>query len=72
MALIQARISETEDALISRYTKKHKITKSEFLRGAVREKLDEDSNAPIFGCARGEFTMSDDFDEPLSDFGEYT
>jgi hypothetical protein len=26
---------------------------------------------PIFGCAKGEFKMSDDFDAPLDDFMEY-
>lgn len=26
---------------------------------------------PRFGSARGLITMSDDFDEPLEDFGEY-
>jgi len=24
-----------------------------------------------FGCAKGQFRMSDDFDEPLEDFKEY-
>ncbi|GMO66076.1 MAG: hypothetical protein Ta2A_14070 [Treponemataceae bacterium] len=27
--------------------------------------------APIFGCARGQFQMADDFDAPLEDFREY-
>jgi hypothetical protein len=26
---------------------------------------------PVFGCAKGQFWMSDDFDEPLEDFEEY-
>jgi hypothetical protein len=26
---------------------------------------------PIFGCAKGKFKISDDFDEPLEDFREY-
>jgi hypothetical protein len=26
---------------------------------------------PIFGCAKGEFKMADDFDAPLDDFMEY-
>ncbi|MDR1250454.1 MAG: DUF2281 domain-containing protein, partial [Treponema sp.] len=26
---------------------------------------------PIFGCAKGKFKMSDDFDAPLDDFMEY-
>ena len=26
---------------------------------------------PVFGCAKGEFWMSDDFDAPLEDFAEY-
>jgi hypothetical protein len=34
---------------------------------------DESVNAkrPIFGCAKGQFWMSDDFDAPLEDFAEY-
>jgi hypothetical protein len=26
---------------------------------------------PVFGCAKGEFKMADDFDAPLDDFAEY-
>ena len=26
---------------------------------------------PVFGCAKGQFRMSDDFDEPLEDFKDY-
>jgi len=26
---------------------------------------------PVFGCATGQFWMSDDFDAPLEDFAEY-
>ncbi|MDR2117606.1 MAG: DUF2281 domain-containing protein [Planctomycetaceae bacterium] len=26
---------------------------------------------PVFGCAKGKFKMSDDFDDPLEDFTEY-
>jgi len=26
---------------------------------------------PVFGCAKGQFWMSDDFDAPLEDFSEY-
>jgi hypothetical protein len=26
---------------------------------------------PVFGCAKGRFKMSDDFDAPLDDFKEY-
>ena len=26
---------------------------------------------PVFGCAKGQFVMSKDFDEPLDDFKDY-
>ena len=26
---------------------------------------------PVFGCAKGQFRMADDFDAPLEDFKEY-
>ena len=26
---------------------------------------------PVFGCAKGQFRMADDFDEPLEDFKDY-
>jgi hypothetical protein len=26
---------------------------------------------PVFGCAKGQFRMADDFDAPLDDFMEY-
>ena len=29
------------------------------------------SRAEVFGCMRGQFKMSDDFDAPLDDFAEY-
>jgi hypothetical protein len=32
----------------------------------------DDKKTPVFGCAKGKFKISDDFDEPLSDFAEYT
>jgi len=29
------------------------------------------SRAEVFGCMRGQFKMTDDFDESLDDFEEY-
>ena len=26
---------------------------------------------PVFGCAKGHFKMSEDFDEPMEDFKDY-
>lgn len=26
---------------------------------------------PVFGCAKGQFRMAEDFDEPLEDFKDY-
>jgi hypothetical protein len=72
MAVIQARVSAAEDTLIRRYTQKHKISRSEFLRSAMNEKLSADMRIPVFGCAQGQFKMAADFDEPLEDFREYT
>lgn len=39
----------------------------------IKQNLDEKPNRriPKFGCAKGTFKMSDDFDEPLEDFKEY-
>jgi len=31
----------------------------------------EEKRKPKFGCAKGMFIMSPDFDEPLDDFNEY-
>jgi hypothetical protein len=31
----------------------------------------EQKKVPMPGCARGQFRMSDDFDEPLEDFKDY-
>jgi len=33
-----------------------------------REVVIENSKRPVFGCAKGQFWMSDDFDAPLEDF----
>jgi hypothetical protein len=30
-----------------------------------------EKKTPVFGCAKGQFRMSEDFDEPLEDFNEY-
>jgi hypothetical protein len=43
---------------------KRKITKPS--QGSVKEK-----ESPKFGCAKGHYKMSSDFDEPLDDFKEY-
>ncbi len=39
----------------------------------IKQNVDEKSTKriPKFGCAKGTFKMSDDFDEPLEDFKEY-
>ena len=42
---------------------------AEFLK--KKNKKAEVKNEREFGCARGLFKMSDDFDEPLEDFKEY-
>jgi len=31
----------------------------------------EQKKVPVFGCAKGQFRMAEDFDEPLEDFKEY-
>ena len=31
----------------------------------------EQKNVPVFGCAKGQFRMAEDFDEPLEDFKDY-
>jgi hypothetical protein len=33
--------------------------------------IDNLQKTPVFGCARGQFRMADDFDAPLDDFMEY-
>jgi len=31
----------------------------------------ERKKIPVFGCAKGQFRMADDFDAPLDDFKDY-
>ena len=31
----------------------------------------ESQKIPVFGCAKGQFKMADDFDAPLEDFKDY-
>jgi hypothetical protein len=31
----------------------------------------EQKKIPVFGCAKGQFRMADDFDAPLEDFKDY-
>jgi hypothetical protein len=31
----------------------------------------EQKRKPVFGCAKGQFWMADDFDAPLEDFKDY-
>jgi hypothetical protein len=33
--------------------------------------VDNLRKTPVFGCAKGQFMMADDFDAPLDDFMEY-
>jgi hypothetical protein len=35
------------------------------------EIVNTNAKRPVFGCAKGQFWMSDDFDAPLEDFAEY-
>jgi hypothetical protein len=37
------------------------------LTPTIKEPLKE----RVFGCAKGQFVMADDFDEPLEDFKDY-
>ena len=38
---------------------------------ALPEKKPKRTRAEVFGCMRGKFKMTDDFDAPLEDFKEY-
>jgi len=38
---------------------------------ASPEKISKISRESVFGCMRGQFKMTDDFDAPLNDFAEY-
>jgi len=31
----------------------------------------EEKRVPVFGCAKGQFQIADDFDAPLEDFKDY-
>jgi ABC-type phosphate/phosphonate transport system substrate-binding protein len=42
-----------------------------FLENLLKKKKDKKNLKPIFGSAKGEITISSDFDEPLQDFKEY-
>ena len=56
---------------------------SMFIRGVINhngipfpliaspEMVQKMSRESVFGCMRGQFKMTDDFDEPLDDFKEY-
>ena len=39
--------------------------------GSLQNKGSSASKVPIFGCAKGKFKMSDDFDDELEDFKDY-
>lgn len=43
----------------------------DFLLHKRKSKIQKVENKREFGCAKGEFNMSKDFDEPLEDFKEY-
>ena len=60
------------------YTKLHSLSPS--LKNEVNDFVDfllnkhEKEGAqkkPLFGCAKGKFKMSTDFDQPLDDFKDY-
>ena len=38
---------------------------------APTDKMGKLSNKEVFGCMRGQFKMSEDFNDPLEDFKEY-
>ena len=41
----------------------------DFLFTKLKKELKE--KKPMFGCAKGRFKMSSDFDDPIDDFKEY-
>ena len=52
------------------------FTPVETIAPAMSEKTDESSppvlkKERVFGCAKGQFRMADDFDAPLEDFKDY-
>ena len=46
------------------------IMPSDSCDGMLSERVPTEKR-PVFGCAKGQFWMSDDFDAPLEDFAEY-
>lgn len=42
-----------------------------FLENLLKRKKGKKNLKPVFGSAKGEITLSQDFDEPLEDFKEY-
>jgi hypothetical protein len=39
--------------------------------GALTLESENEKAKPVFGCAKGQFLMADDFDAPLDDFRDY-
>ena len=37
----------------------------------IPESVDTKEKKPVFGCAKGQFRMAEDFNAPLEDFQEY-
>ena len=84
---VSTRIDETTKQQFDRICAAVGITPSNaismFIRGVINhngipfavavphEKAAMMSREDVFGCMRGQFKMSDDFDAPLEDFKEY-
>ncbi len=37
----------------------------------IQSSVEKSHPKPVFGCAKGQLALSEDFDEPLDDFSEY-
>jgi len=65
--LIYSRLS----LLSSEQLKQELLSYIDYLLSKQFENQEKKRRKPKFGCAKGMFIMSPDFDEPLEDFKEY-
>jgi hypothetical protein len=72
--MIRAIITPDTEQIIFPIPEKYVGTELEITISPVKDDSTRSAylrRTPVFGCARGKFTMSDDFDAPLDDFLDY-
>jgi hypothetical protein len=65
MPVIQARVTEKEEAMFRSVAEMRGVSVSQMIRNAMKKDIEQNLPKRAFGCRKGEIRIADDFCEPL-------